>query len=436
MHERDEKPTPSIMTDWPEARSMLRVACLLVGLAPTSGYGQQAAVPSSTPPEGEKRPGKYRLGPFYLTPRFHLGPIALDTNVLFTPTERHPDVMVTLGPALELILPLGGRGRFYSTGSLDYLYFVRTASQRRLTGFGLGGLDFRGARTQASIEERYGLSFSRPNFEVNDRVTQRQEATEGRVSRRLFGRLSISLGGRRLHNDAESEDDYLGVDLDEALTYDIQLVEAEAAIALTVKTSIVAGTAYQRTRYPRDAQRDADRSLFLGGFRTNPTALVSGRLLLGVRVYRLQAVGATEQRAFYADIDEVLNISPRTRVGVSYSEDIADSIFVPETGTPTNRIETVGLRIEKDLTSRIDLRLFGRWLKSRGDGEISVEVPDEGVVTSVRNDDVREVGADLGYRLRPDFRIGVVASYTDRNSTISYFGVQGLLVGFNAQYNP
>jgi hypothetical protein len=43
---------------------------------------------------------------------------------------------------------------------------------------------------------------------------------------------------------------------------------------------------------------------------------------------------------------------------------------------------------------------------------------------------------DLGYRFRPNFRIAVVASYTDRNSTIAYFGVQGLIVGLNAQFNP
>ena len=75
----------------------------------------------------------WRIGPFYLTPKLRIGSIGLDTNVLYTPTERTTDISASGGPGLELVLPLGASGRFYTEGFLDYIYFVKTESQRRLT---------------------------------------------------------------------------------------------------------------------------------------------------------------------------------------------------------------------------------------------------------------------------------------------------------------
>ena len=98
--------------------------------------------------------------------------------------------------------------------------------------------------------------------------------------------------------------------------------------------------------------------------------------------------------------------------------------------------EGMGLRLEKDITRRVDLALYARRFRSLSSGEITIDVPDQGPVTAVRDDKVREAGADLGYRFRPNFRFAIVALYSDRQSSFSYFGVEGLLFGFNAQFNP
>jgi hypothetical protein len=432
------------MRGWPLG-VLLSIAChsgpAIPAFGQTPDQPTQPIPPDPTePPPGETaggpaRPGRYRWGALYVTPRFHVGPIGFDTNVFYTATDHQPDFMITAGPGLDLILPVGSGGQVYAKGNLDYIYFVRSASERRLTGVAWGGFEFKGARTELGAEERYSLTFARPSYEVNDRIEQEQESTEARLSRRLVGRLGIGLKALRAHNVTESTD-YLGVDLGTALTYDLQQAEGELTLALSVKTQFVAGAAAQRTRYPGDPGRDSDRWLYRGGFRTDPTALISGRAIVGLRYYELEIPQAPVQELFYADVDAVWNISKRTRLGATYTRDITDSIFIPETGTPTNRVETIGARLEKDLTSRVDMRLYYRIVRSRSDGEITVDIPDEGEVTSVRNDDVREGGIDLGYRFRPNFRIAVVASYTDRNSTIDYFGVEGLLVGLNAQFNP
>lgn len=392
-----------------------------------------AADASTTPTD--KRPGKYRLGPFYLTPRFHFGPVGLDSNVLYTATDRQADVMISLGPGLDAVLPLGSVGRFYSSGSLDYLYFVRTESQRRFTGLGMTGLAFKGANTEATFEERYATTYGRPNYEVDQRVFQIHEGTTGNVRRHLFGGISLILDGHRLHSDTPSVD-YLGTDLGLALTTDTYGAGGELRFRLSVKSAFVVNGGMLWTRYPLEPVRDSDRQLLAGGFRTEPSALVSGHLLLGQRWYTPKLAGASTQRLFYVDIDETLNLSPRTRFNVSYLRDIMDSVFLPDEGTATNRSEAVGIRIEREFTHRIDLRIFGRLLRNRSDGAITIDDPNQGPTTSVRDDKVREAGADLGYRFRPNFRFGIIATYSERDSTFSYFGVDGLLVGFNAQFNP
>jgi hypothetical protein len=82
------------------------------------------------------------------------------------------------------------------------------------------------------------------------------------------------------------------------------------------------------------------------------------------------------------------------------------------------------------------LRLFARQYRLVSDGDVTLLVPGEGIVTSVLKDRAREAGAELGYQFRARVRAGVRVSYTDRTSSIETFGIDGLLAGFTLQYNP
>ncbi len=60
----------------------------------------------------------------------------------------------------------------------------------------------------------------------------------------------------------------------------------------------------------------------------------------------------------------------------------------------------------------------------------------DGIETAVRDDRIREAGAELGYQFRSRVRIGVTATYTTRQSAFETFGIDGLLAGLTVQYNP
>jgi hypothetical protein len=400
----------------------------------------QAQEPTPTPADEDTlptapRPGMWQLGPFYLTPKFRVGTIGLDTNVLYTPTDRTTDISASGGPGLELVLPLGRTGRFYTEGFLDYLYFVKTESQRRLQGNVRGGFDFRGLRSSLVIEEYWNELFARPTFEVNQRVEQVNEGTTLDFKRRLFGRISWTLAGERRRNKTEDDAEYLGVDLSRTLTSNTYTAGTGLEYSLSVKTSFVVEFERQWYRYPLAGIRDSDSNRLWAGFRTDETALIAGHALVGYREFRFQET-AVEDSTTVVDVVGMISISPKTRIGGSYVRDLAYSALPTVGFNPLMTQQRYGARIEKDLGGNVDLLLSGYVTRIESKSPVIADVPGEGPVARLRDDTYRLGTADLGYRFRPNLRFGVTASYGNQDTTIDYFGVEGLVVGATIRYNP
>ena len=203
--------------------------------------------------------------------------------------------------------------------------------------------------------------------------------------------------------------------------------------ALTVKTQFVAGAEQEWHRFPRAPERDGDSLKAFGGFRTDDTALIAGQALLGYQWFRLETGG--ERNGFYANVDAAWRFSPKTTLGASYVRDIGYSAFSTSGATPTNANETFEVYLDKVLMSHLYFRIFARLGTLASDGDVTIVGPD-GVETAVRDDRVREAGAEIGYQFRPRVRIGVTASWTSRESPFETFGVEGLLAGLTVQYNP
>ena len=418
---------------WP---SVLRGTVLAVSLV-VGGTG--AALAQETPPSGlpvgeatPARPGLFRAGAFYLTPYIHIGSMGVDTNVFYTATDRQTDFTASGGPGLEVVRPFGKSSRLRLDGGLDYLYFARTESQRRLNGYGTAQLELQGVKTRLVVEERYASSFGRPSFEVNERVQQETEGTRGFLRRNLGDRYALALLGSRQRTTTDSQD-YLGTNLGDTLTEDTYKAGGELRIALSVKTQLVGGGGQEWHRFPRLPERDGDSTLVYGGFRTDETALIAGQALAGYRWFRLDTGG--QRSGFYANVDAAWSLSPKTKLGARYARDFGYSAFGTTGATPTNLNAMAEVYLDKLLASNVYFRLFGRLGTLNSDGAITV-VTIDGVQTAVRDDRVREAGVELGYQFRTRVRAGFTAFYTTREATITTFGIEGLLAGVTVQYNP
>src|SRR5262249_32136503 len=160
-----------------------------------------------------------------------------DTNVFYTPVDHRADVSGTGGPGLQILLPLGRTGRLYTEGTLDYTYFVRTESQRRLAGDIKTVLEEKGAHTQITVEQIFGRTYGRPSYEVDQRIETDIQSSVLDLRRRIFGPMYLNLGGTRAWNDVLTHVDYLGTDLRSTLSETKYVARGGLEYALTVKTS-------------------------------------------------------------------------------------------------------------------------------------------------------------------------------------------------------
>jgi len=408
---------------------------LVVLLLAAAAEAQAPVAPLETAPTdaAPERPGLFRLGTLYLTPYLHIGSLGVDTNVFYTPTARQTDFTVSGGPGLEIVRPFGRESRVRLDGGLDYLYFAKTESQRKLNGYGTAQLDLVGVKTRLAIEERWASSYGRPSYEVNERVQQETERTRAFLRRNLGDRYALALFGGRRRTRTDSQE-YLGTDLGDTLTEDRYEAGGELRIALSVKTQLVGGGEEDWYRFPRLPERDGRSTLAYGGFRTDPTALISGQALAGYRWFRLET--GEERDGVYANVDAAWNLGPKTKLGARYLRDIDYSAFQASGPTPTNENELVEVFLDKVLVSNLYVRFFGRLSRLASDGAITIVPPDGGSQSAVRDDRAREAGAELGYQFLQRFRVGVTAFYTTRQSPFETFGVEGFLAGLTVQYNP
>jgi hypothetical protein len=406
---------------------------LALSAATVRAQAPAAPTPGSAAEASAERPGLIRVGAWYLTPYLNIGTLGVDTNVFYAPTDRLADFIASGGPGLEIVRPFGGTSRFRLDGGVNYLYFARTESQRRLTGYGSALLELEGTKTRFVAEERYNQTYSRPSFEVDTRVLRETEGTRALLRRNLGDRVRFVLYGNRSRTDTEDQE-YLGTNLGDTLTEDRYVASAELQLALSVKTSLVGGGEQQWHRFPRLPERDGDSTLAFGGFRTDQTALISGRALGGYRWFRLDTNPEGERGLAYADVDATLSF--KTKLGARFVRDLEYSAFATSGSLPTLLIERMEVFFDKVLANNIYLRLFARQERLITDGEVVLDIPDEGGVSMRRDDRIREAGAELGYQFRSRVRMGVSAIYTERRSNIETFGIQGLLAGFTVTYNP
>lgn len=423
---------------------------LLFGLA-SSAAGQEPPALAPTPPpaeapaQAETRPGRFRIGAFYLTPYIHVGALGYDSNALYSATDPKGDFTASGGPGLEIVLPIRRVSHFTLDGALDYFYYAKIEEERRLNGYATARLDYDARRDAAPdeyrpprsafLEERYDKTSVRPSLEVDERVPRTLEETRAGLSRPLFGRMGIDLGGSRERHEVDEPTEFVGNDLRRTMTEDRYTADAGLRYSVTIKTSLAVRGGYQADRFDFDPARDGDFWTLLGGLETDASALIAGHALFGVR--RLSPVSsAPDVEEPEIDVDAMWNVTPRTRLGGGYRRTLGYTAFVVEEGTPTQTTRTTEIRVEKDLGERFDVKVVGRRTLLATQAEVTV-VSEDGTSTIAKRDDTSyQAELSLGYRFRSRLRISIDARYLDRRSNFDDFGVEGLLMGFAVQFTP
>lgn len=409
-------------------------AFLLWASVAPPGRAQAPPNPWSLPFDAHRDQKGFSLGAVSVYPYLRINQLGLDTNVFYTPSDRQTDFFASGGPGLTLTLPVGGPFRVVGDGYLDYVFFARTEAQRRLGGQGLGRLEYAGGSARGGVERVFRRTWSR-SLEVDERLLVDEWRTSAFVTLGAEGaRLRLRPRFDGISYSYPDDPRYLGNRVGRNLSRDTMRLWLGAALRLSAKTSLLLEADYQTERFGEAPLRDLDSNRVGGGFAIASRTRLSGRAVGGIRLFNPKTPFFTgEDRRPYAEIDVDWAFGPRTSLGLGYHSDAQLS------GFEANSVyysQDVPVHLDRALTAKVDVRLFGRYRTLETPGKVAAVGPDGPPVVAVRQDKYWEGGADLGYTIKGRLRIGGTVSYSQRNSNFSDFGIDGVLFGATIRYNP
>lgn len=376
------------------------------------------------------------MGPFWVTPRLRLGTLGLDTNVFYTATDRRTDFVASGGPGLDVALP-GRPLRLDLGGWLDYLYFARTASQRRLTGEARARLGLTAQRLRAGLEQGYRERFDRPSAEVDERVPRSEWATRADLDLDLGRRLALRTQLGSESTDVEGQPEFGGAQLDTTLTRRTRRGLLGLSYKATGKTALLAEGELQEDRFPADPARDTRGQRLAAGFGLESSTRLEARVLVGRRwLDPLEDAPLPSEQRDYADAQLAWHFGPRTRLRLLFLNDVGFSAFDVEGRLPLLDQKSGELRLERAFGRGFELAAFARLLDLATQGAITVEGDDGTTQTAPRDDRVHEGGLTLTQLFRRHWRAGFTAAWSSRASAFDDLGVAGLLLGGTLTYVP
>lgn len=414
---------------------VLRLVVLPLALSALSAAAQGQGPGAGGAAAGDRL--RFRAGPFEVIPYIQLGQVAADTNVFYTAEDRRTDITASGGPGLRIALPIR-RVRLFVDGNANYYWFARTREERRFGGAAGGGIDWTAGAFSIGVSRFYTRTYDRPSIEVDRRVLRESVSNRGYLHLKAGARLRIEPGFEADRTEVPAATEFLGADLRRSLTGDRYRALLDLKLALTPKTDFVVLADQEWSRFSEDRTRDADSNRLAAGFALNSTTRLSGRAVGGIRLFRPKGlgVGKSFDRPFgEGQIEWILGA--KTRIAAEYRYDTAYSAFSSASGgtLPTVETQQAAFRLFRRMLRRIEFEAEGRLTTLKNDAPVVVRRRD-GERTIARDDRFYSARGDLGVRLGERLRLGVVATYNERQSNFADFGVDGLLLGASIRFNP
>jgi hypothetical protein len=396
-----------------------------------------ALTPASAAEKDKKRPGRFRVGPVYLTPKLQLKNAGVDTNVFNQRTGEIADTAVVLSPAVLLALPVGRRLRLTGETHIDLNYFRRQSSERS-TDFGgegraevdVGPVTFFGAGGGGQSRQRFSI-------EVDQRVLRHERWGTAGVILMPKSRMSATVFGTgRVYEYASVLVD--GVNIKENLDRNELTGTAQLRYAVTPRTTLVGSVDAIEDRFlrqPRSVSRVSRSYRYLGGFEFGEKAILRGKLLAGIREFP-----SSPSAPSYRGPSLATSLSfPLLQYGLGTVVAERDIYFAltPTTSLGPDRFRNtyVSTRFGGDALVDLPLALIGRANFAFEEAKYLLPYP-IGRTFGPRVDHLWTAGASLLRSFRAGVRVGGTVQWGRRVSSFPAFSYQGLRYGVQAELVP
>lgn len=369
-----------------------------------------------------------KLGPFYVSPRFQITELGVDTNVLNAANERQRDFTATFTPSATLWVPVARRGLIKAAFSPDLVWYKDLASERSIDpAFTVRGEAYL-RRFTLFAEDSFLHSRQRPSFEIDLRSRRLENRIHAGVDIRLTPKVTLEVSGTRADTEFDGDAVFLGTSLATTLNRRAVGFGATGRYQMSVLTAFALRAERFEERFPLSPERGADNLRIMPGVELKPRALINGSAYVGVR--HLNPVDASllpEFSGLVSDLTLSYTLLGSTTIGVSHTRD-AHYSFEPL--QPYYIATGAGVRVRRAIGPRYDvIASADRHTYSYRD------LLAQPVTARERIDTIWNYGASAGYRFGREGRIGLGVSYWRRDSTTrTTRDYDGLRIGTTATY--
>lgn len=387
----------------------------------------------------KKRPGRFKIGPLYVTPKVELKNAGVDTNVFNAQTAPISDTAVVLGPRLDSALPLGRRFRLTATGTADYHYYQQRKSERSADLYGNTRADFDvgpftlfGALQGIRARQRFSL-------DIDDRVLRHERRATGGLKWTATQKISATASGTK---GRFTIDEVLvrGEDIRDTLDRDSLTGTVELRYALTSKTTVLASLDTIEDRFLRqigDTRRSVRSHRYLGGFELGERALVTGRVLAGIREFPASASQAAPPKRVTALVVDLA--TPLLRVGRLSGSIERDLLYAANQGLARDgRLRNLyaSTRYRGQVSIDLPLSLVGRASAGYEEADYVLPIQQGSAPGVLRKDRLTTAGGSLLRSFGTGVRIGGTMTWTRRRSNIAGLSYEGARYGLQAEVVP
>jgi hypothetical protein len=293
------------------------VACVLLAAPQVSAQYTRTEPPKT----------RFRVGPLRLQPKLELRNAGRDDNVFLDPTNPVADTSVVLRGSFEGFVPVRSRLRLSGEGWLDWSYFRNYSSERSTDPGGtgraeldIGPLTLVGGGGALQARQLYSI-------DIDKRTLRQERWIYGGAQWRLTRRWSLSGGGDFRSSRFDGRIGFAGGNplTARSLNRDTSTGTAIGRYALTPLTTLVAQAELIEDRFAVSVPGNGvTRSYrYLGGLEFGPKALVTGRVLVGLRDVPVASSGSLPSYrgpAVLADV--VLPVRGSGRLTGSFLRDV------------------------------------------------------------------------------------------------------------------
>ena len=392
-------------------------AALLLALATVS----PAAGTAQTAPalDDFRSRARLRAGPLYLTPRFTLDRLGLETNVFNATDDPERDFVVAASPEVDLWVPFQRRALLATTVAARTEYFRRFVGERSLNPDVRSRFEVAVRRLSFFAAGRWLDTRQRPAFEIDLRARRVATQTSLGVGVDLAPRLSVELEWLQDHLRFDGDVFFEGTALAETLNRRERAGRAAARWRRTALSTFVFAAEFRGMRFDESPGRDSDNLIVTAGGEFHPRALVSGSGHVGVRQFYALGAAVTDAARVVARADLAfrlpggLSAAFETERDIEYSFTRLDPYYV---------VTRYGLALTRRLGGPFEVT--GRVVRDTYDY----------LGPAGRRDVARDLSGTFGYRLNETTRAGFRVGYVTRRSTTARWRYEGLQAGLVFEY--